>query len=735
MGDRDDTWSIRADGEYLPGENNIWLQEMSRALPGAEIMAYGYAIHHKTRLSGLLDPDQLESQVRALSQTLGAHLSCHHTAADTQVEVDDDQEVTIDQKFRRPILVLAHGYGGLIYEQALDLANPQNGKQCLTLFFDFFKDRYQLAFLFGTPHFPAGLGEWAIISVTKHRMTPEWAALPAFIPMVIRADHRGMTKPKPENPDLKRVFRMVEAWTSDMKAIMPSITRGIRRFALLVGADHYDNGHPGQQRISENGTPFRLRDLHGCSNDIDLIDVVLEKHFDIHEKVILVSSPGKDQYKTQPTFRNIKQQFHKLSQRVCEGDVFYFHFSGLGALLTPADAQSEHSREEEHIFPMDYCLGEPAIRVNQLLACLEELGSRGVQVFAFLDASFGTCIPFGQSSVRTNCNRAPHFDSAPCNGEPDHETFQKEWAHQDRRDTPGDGVESPGVTYLSSCAAEGGVAFEVPQSISGGSERMYGLCTFLFYEQLHNVWCNGEVASYQALCGTAFGKVKHMTRAEARTQRPRLLGQGDKLFLGDREHPLERLVLSLKIVDQTATMSAGSLHGIKAGMVFISRQVVPFITFTVEDVKAFTSMVRINKLSSNPSQDGAPWAKHTLYLRYMPEELTENPETFSINPFDIHWPEQYSHLKVTHYQRVADDYLEVFVDADNRVIKHETGLLKQLKQRYLSEFRVSPISMRDWESLRPRNGVLMKYNNVGRIGEIERDGLDVFFEAGKAISR
>ncbi|KAK7959089.1 uncharacterized protein PG986_003943 [Apiospora aurea] len=529
---------------------------------------------------------------------------------------------------------------------------------------------------------------------------------------------------------------MVEAWTSDMKAVMPSIARGIRCFALLVGVDHYDKGRPDKQRMSDDGTPFRLPDLLGCVNDIELVDCVLEKHFDFHEKIILVSSHGNDQTKIQPTFRNIKQQFHRLSQRACEGDVFYFHFSGLGASLTTVDSESGHPKKKEHIFPMDYCLGEPAIRVSQLLACLEELGSRGVQVFAFLDASFGIYKSYSQHDFSTNSNRAPHFHSAPCNGEPDHEPFQKEWAHQGHhRDTPGDGAESLGVTYLSSCAAEGGVAFEVRQSTSNYSERMYGLCTFLFYKHVHNIWRNGEVLSYHALCDTVFDDIKDTTRAEARTQRPRLLGQGDKLFLGDKEHPLERLALRVTIADQTATMSAGSLRGIKVGMVFISRQVVPSITFTVEDVNAFTSRVRINEMSSNPSQDGTPWAEHTLYLRYMPEELTKRSEAFSINPFDVHWPQQYRRLKVTHYQPVAGNYLDVFVDADNRVIEHETDFLKKLGNHFLGEVRVSPISIRDWKSLRPRNGVLIKYHNVGRFGEIELDGLDVFLEAGKAISR
>ncbi|KAK8859486.1 hypothetical protein PGQ11_010220 [Apiospora arundinis] len=83
-------------------------------------------------------------------------------------------EANIKKRSRHPIVILAHGYGGLMYEQALLLS--QQGKQDTDFSTDFPADRYQLAFLLGTPHFNAGLGEWAIMEEKWSRKSVKSAA-------------------------------------------------------------------------------------------------------------------------------------------------------------------------------------------------------------------------------------------------------------------------------------------------------------------------------------------------------------------------------------------------------------------------------------------------------------------------------------------------------------------------------------------------------------------------------
>ncbi|KAK7912249.1 caspase domain-containing protein [Apiospora marii] len=787
--DRDKTWSITNDGDYPDNvESNIWLKNLSTVFPQAEVLTYGYRLDRKEKVSDLLDHRQLREHGTRFSQKLGEHFDNCHALAGTDMEDDIQEDIKQDSKSRRPIIILAVGYGGLIYEQALAISLSQKGKEPTGTSFDIFAERYQLAFLLGTPHFPAGLGEWAIMCarrlqipcakraseekwsddvkesvaiikqfqnrirdmlsnvsheqtktppivkivgcsafetdpVTKLRVTPEWAALPGFIPLVIRADHCGITR---SNPDIERIFTMVRTWSTNMKVNVPSIIGGVRRYALLVGVDHYVEGHPGRQRKSKDGTPTRLRDLGGCANDIELADDVLERYFDFHEKVLLISSRGEDQTNNKPTFRTIKEAFHRLSRKACKGDVFYFHFSGRGALLYPPTPTATRFIQEKFIFPMDYCLGEPAIRVSELLGCLQELRSKEVHVFAFFDTSYIDYNTRYSKPVNKSAARAAYFNSIPCNGLNDSTTFQEQGEHQDHYiSTSEENVRLLEIPYLLGCD-QLGTALECTRD-----DRVFGRSTFEFYTCIHEIWNMGETKAYKALY---LHLEKRLSTVEHMTQQPFLSFYGHRtkdMFLGVKEKR-PGPVSVLKVVGRIATLYAGNLHGVKVGTIFKSLQIKPPITFTVEGVHTFTSTARVNGVFGESKRDTLSPRETTCSLEYLPQRLAQKPETFVIDRSSGSWPSQYALLRVMLLKEVADDDLQVFVDSQNENVILESVLWESLAKRVSGNIKGVPISVQDWENLHPRSGVMVKYIDQDG-GAIELDGLDSFFKEGKSI--
>lgn len=156
-------------------DHSTWTSESYRA----DVLSYGYDSSSVEQLSELLDPMKLDRHAKKFVLDLSDRLHSRDTAT-TGMETQ--------RLSKRPIVILAHGYGGLIYERvsidstlfpryillirieyfifkkALINTHDEMGDQnvegpCN----DFLAKRCQLAFLFDTPHFAAGLGQWSIM--------------------------------------------------------------------------------------------------------------------------------------------------------------------------------------------------------------------------------------------------------------------------------------------------------------------------------------------------------------------------------------------------------------------------------------------------------------------------------------------------------------------------------------------------------------------------------------------
>ncbi|GAW17562.1 hypothetical protein ANO14919_070200 [Xylariales sp. No.14919] len=203
----------------------------------ARVIIYEYKRNWVKSLAEIVNPEHLHTLSEELLVALG------------QDEYKSDV----------PLVVFAHGFGGLLYEQAVVLSEDRG---------NIFKQRKHTAFLFGTPHMGAGIAEWAIMtakshgiscaktaqaqdwSLLKHKidktatmqkqfreilkkpssrprlsgcfstkrepassliLAPEWAVLPEFKPIAVDHGHSSMTMLVPEDNASRDIVKTLES--------------------------------------------------------------------------------------------------------------------------------------------------------------------------------------------------------------------------------------------------------------------------------------------------------------------------------------------------------------------------------------------------------------------------------------------------------------------------------------------------------------------------------------------
>ncbi|KAI0417742.1 hypothetical protein F5X98DRAFT_374373 [Xylaria grammica] len=221
--------------DSVPDLDHVWKSENSdkswpthlfeHFQPSARIIIYEYKRNWVKSLAEIVNPEHLRTLSEELLVALGQD----------------------EYKSGVPLVVFAHGFGGLLYEQAVVLSEDTG---------NIFKQRTHTAFLFGTPHMGAGIAEWAIMTAKSHGipcaktaqaqdwsllkdkiavtaaiqkqfreilekpssrprlsgcfstkrepassliLAPEWAVLPEFKPIAVDHEHSSMTMLAPED--------------------------------------------------------------------------------------------------------------------------------------------------------------------------------------------------------------------------------------------------------------------------------------------------------------------------------------------------------------------------------------------------------------------------------------------------------------------------------------------------------------------------------------------------------
>ncbi|GAP89062.2 putative protein SERAC1 [Rosellinia necatrix] len=216
----------------------IWPALLKEEFPTARVLIYQYKRNWIKTLDDIVNPEHL-----------------HKVSTDLFMFLSKK-----DIKSSVPLIVFAHGFGGLLYEQALVDSENQDHSGML-------HERTNTAFLFGTPHFGAGIAEWAIImaqlhgfpcaktaqgqdwSALEHHITkietmqrrlrqvlqkadskpkitacfstlgapglsPEWAALPEYLPIAVDRAHSSMTMFHPKEQAFKAIMLILKTTVS-----------------------------------------------------------------------------------------------------------------------------------------------------------------------------------------------------------------------------------------------------------------------------------------------------------------------------------------------------------------------------------------------------------------------------------------------------------------------------------------------------------------------------------------
>ncbi|KAF5532793.1 sesB-related regulatory [Fusarium mexicanum] len=248
---------------------------LTKEVPFVRITVFGYDGEKVHSLGELLDVERLKNSAEKLLDHYPLHLKLTADTVSSQKQHEHQSTAShhaVERDFtrdiNRPVIFIAHGFGGLIYEQALALSFVKGHPKG--------QIRKHAAILFDTPHHGAGLAEWAIIcakrlrircaatpqkqqwsifndsfdnikkmqtrfreiireevkvkilacyavkpsSGCKVRLAPEWAVLPEFRPIAIENDHFGMTTLQNDHPESRDIaailFKQIKALTEGM---------------------------------------------------------------------------------------------------------------------------------------------------------------------------------------------------------------------------------------------------------------------------------------------------------------------------------------------------------------------------------------------------------------------------------------------------------------------------------------------------------------------------------------
>ncbi|XXG95796.1 hypothetical protein Hte_002067 [Hypoxylon texense] len=180
-------------------------------------------------------------------------------------------------------------------------------------------------------------------------------------------------------------------------------------FALLVGVDLYLNDG---SRKTKAGQVISLNSLHGCCNDVQIVQKVLRRSPKSLRVLTSTPSPGNPESPSEPehcwpTFENIKRELDNVRKRARPRDEFLFYFSGHGARLTTTEGSPIGRSTDPSLITTDYGCGKPAVRGWQLNEWLIDLRKKNMRVTVILDCSYASGWWPNPFSVRTPHNWTP----------------------------------------------------------------------------------------------------------------------------------------------------------------------------------------------------------------------------------------------------------------------------------------------------------------------------------------
>ncbi|KAK2037008.1 hypothetical protein LZ31DRAFT_482281 [Colletotrichum somersetense] len=362
-------------------------------------------------------------------------------------------------------------------------------------------------------------------------------------------------------------------------------SRQPNRFALLVGVDQYLNN---DARKDKQGSILSLSNLQGCVNDVAAIRELLQTDFQVDTPSILTSSPSPaalwntadaepiESPDRLPTFENIKKEFDNVTNQAKAGDFFFFHFSGHGARLDPAQESPPDRLADPSLLTVDFCQGRPAVRGWQLNQWLRSLNEKGVHVVALLDSCYsGGAWRSGRFRTPANWPTIPNLpiDEAAARD------VMFEPGNRDGELEPSWSINPKDFTLMAACESRQKAA---EQTINGKSS---GAFTHALIKHLKQNKRSGKQSTYRI--------IRDQIALDVTGQSPVVYGR-DRLLFFDKVEPFSATPLVAKIGNGTVSLPVGKSHGICLGSEFCAFLPSAGTGFSIMQVNDFDCTARIS---------------------------------------------------------------------------------------------------------------------------------------------
>jgi hypothetical protein len=339
---------------------------------------------------------------------------------------------------------------------------------------------------------------------------------------------------------------------------MPDKTLNMTDFyALLIGIDYY--------------LPNPLfTSLQGAVRDIDKVADYLDKALKIPpEKIARLTSPLPDnnslgdvrsaRKEIPPTYQNIVNAFHSITESAKTGDLVYIHYSGHGGRAKTIYPDLKGAGQfDESLVPMDAGNDSYYLRDVEMTTLLKRMTDKGLIVTVVFDSCHSGGATRGDGEIRgardgqVDTNDRPQDSTVATRAE-----LAQNWLLQTQNSWKDSWLPNQrDYVFLGACRP---TEYAYEAAFGTGKERN-GALTYWMLDTLNS---NPDL-TYQAL----YERVKGQIQSKFPDQLPMLFGESDRLVFGSE---IKSVKYSLTVVDvdfNRVRLDGGLAQGISRGSRF-----------------------------------------------------------------------------------------------------------------------------------------------------------------------
>jgi Caspase domain len=328
-------------------------------------------------------------------------------------------------------------------------------------------------------------------------------------------------------------------------------------YALLIGIDYY-------QPNSLFGS------LRGAVRDIDKVADYLDKSLKIPpEKISRLTSPLPDtnslgdvrsaRQEILPTYQNIVDAFHGITESANQGDLVYIHYSGHGGRVTTIfpDLKGE-GQFDESLVPMDVGDDGRYLRDVEMNTLLKRMTDKGLVVTVVFDSCHSGGATRGDGDVRgARDGKVDTTDRPQDSTVADRAELLENWRIATQH-SPKEGwlPNRRDYVFLGACRPTE-LAYE---AVFGTGAERNGALTYWMLDTLNS----NPRLTYQAL----YDRLTGLIQSKFPSQLPMLIGEGDRLVFGSEIESVQYSLTIVNVAPGGVTLNGGLAQGLSTGARF-----------------------------------------------------------------------------------------------------------------------------------------------------------------------